>query len=143
VDLAAFLLDGYYLKGYSCRGSRPLAALHLTPVGALGGFAGATELKHYPHNTRGSKMRLNVKAFALTCGLVWGIGLFFLTWWIIAFDGATGEPTLIGRLYRGYSISPAGSFIGLVWAFVDGLIIGAIFAWLYNLIAARTSGKEA
>lgn len=88
-------------------------------------------------------MRLNVKAFALTGGLVWGIGLFFLTWWIIAFDGATGEPTLIGRLYRGYSISPAGSFIGLVWAFVDGLIIGAIFAWLYNLIAARTSGKEA
>jgi len=88
-------------------------------------------------------MRLNVKAFALTCGLVWGIGLFFLTWWIIAFDGATGEPTLIGRLYRGYSISPAGSFIGLVWAFVDGVIIAAIFAWLYNLIAARTSGKEA
>ena len=88
-------------------------------------------------------MRLDVKAFALTCGLVWGLGLFFLTWWIIAFDGATGEPTLIGRLYRGYSISPAGSFIGLVWAFVDGLILGAIFAWLYNLIAARTSGKEA
>ena len=87
-------------------------------------------------------MRLNVKAFALTCGLAWGIGLFFLTWWIIAFDGATGEPTLIGRLYRGYSISPAGSFIGLVWAFVDGLILGAIFAWLYNLIAGRTSGKE-
>jgi hypothetical protein len=87
-------------------------------------------------------MRLNVKAFALTCGLVWGLGLFFLTWWIIAFDGATGEPTLIGRLYRGYSISPPGSFIGLVWAFVDGLITGAIFAWLYNL-AARTSGKEA
>ena len=54
-------------------------------------------------------MRLNVRAFALTCGLVWGLGLCLLTWWIIAFDGATGEPTLIGRCYRGYEISQSDS----------------------------------
>ena len=87
-------------------------------------------------------MKLNVKAFSLTTGLVWGIGLFLLTWWVIAFEGVTGEPTLIGRLYRGYSISPMGSIIGLIWAFIDGLIGGAIFAWLYNLISASTSSKE-
>lgn len=87
-------------------------------------------------------MKLNVKSFSLTTGLVWGIGLFLLTWWVIAFDGITGEPTLIGRLYRGYSISPMGSIIGLIWAFIDGLIGGAIFAWLYNLISASTSSKE-
>jgi hypothetical protein len=46
------------------------------------------------------EMKLNVKSFALTCGIVWGLGLFFLTWWFIAFDGATGEPTLIGKLCR-------------------------------------------
>ena len=86
-------------------------------------------------------MKLNVKAFALTCGLVWGFGLFSLTWWIIAFDGATGEPTLIGQLYRGYSISPSGSIVGLVWAFFDGWIGGAVFAWLYNLIAGQDSTK--
>lgn len=86
-------------------------------------------------------MRLNVKAFALACGLIWGFGLFFLTWWIIAFDGATGEMTMIGRLYRGYHITPIGSLIGLIWAFVDGLIGGAIFAWLYNLLIARFSNK--
>ena len=87
-------------------------------------------------------MKLNIKSFALTCGLVWGFALFLLTWWIIAFDGATGEPTLIGRLYRGYSISPAGSFIGLAWAFGDGLIGGAIFAWLYNLVSRHAQGQE-
>ena len=80
-------------------------------------------------------MKLNVKAFSLACGIIWGLGLFCLTWWIIAFDGATGDPTLIGRLYRGYTISAAGSAIGLVWAFFDGLIGGTIFAWLYNKIA--------
>ena len=87
-------------------------------------------------------MKLNVKAFALTCGILWGIGLFLLTWWVIVFDGATGEPTLIGRLYRGFTISPVGSFIGLVWAFVDGLIGGAIFAWLYNLTSTRLLTRE-
>jgi len=88
-------------------------------------------------------MKINIKAFALTCGLVWGFGLFLLTWWIIGFDGATYDPTLIGKLYRGYSISPAGSLIGFVWAFADGLIIGAVFAWLYNLVAVRISVQKA
>lgn len=87
-------------------------------------------------------MKLNIKAFALTCGIIWGIGLFAMTWWIIAFEGVTGDPTLIGRLYRGFNISPSGSFIGLVWGFTDGLIGGAIFAWLYNLLSARLSISE-
>ena len=87
-------------------------------------------------------MKLNVKAFALTFALWWGLGLFFLTWWIIAFDGATGEITMIGHLYRGYTISPLGSVIGLVWAFFDGLIGGALFAWLYNLLAKRRDDKK-
>ena len=86
-------------------------------------------------------MKLNVKAFALTAGLIWGLGLFFITWWIIAFEGSTGETTLIGRVYLGYCLSPVGSVIGLAWAFVDGLIGGAIFAWLYNIISARLSSK--
>ncbi len=87
-------------------------------------------------------MKLNVKALALTSGLVWGFGLFCLTWWMIA-NGATGETTLIGKVYIGYSISIVGSFIGLVWAFFDGLIGGAIFAWLYNLIASGSVSAEA
>ncbi len=82
-------------------------------------------------------MKLNIKAFAITCGLIWGLGIFCLTWWIIAFDGQTGEPTFIGLFYRGYSISAKGSIIGLAWALIDGAIGGAIFAWLYNLIASQ------
>jgi len=84
-------------------------------------------------------MKLDLRAFAITCSLVWGFGLFFLTWWIIMLDGPTGEVTLIGRLYRGYSISPTGSVIGLLWALVDGFVGGAVFAWLYNWIVARSA----
>ncbi len=88
-------------------------------------------------------MKLNVRAFALACALWWGFGIFFLTWWVIALSGATGEPTLLGRIYIGYEISPLGSVIGLVWGLIDALIAGAIFAWLYNFAAARLpSGTE-
>jgi hypothetical protein len=82
-------------------------------------------------------MKLNIKAFALTAAIWWGLGVFAFTWWMIATSGATGEPTLIGKLYLGYRVDAVGSVIGLVWAFFDGLIGGAIFAWLYNLIAGR------
>jgi hypothetical protein len=88
-------------------------------------------------------MKLNITAFGLACALIWGFGLFFITWWIIIFDGQTGETTTIGRVYRGYSISLVGSLIGFAWAFVDGLIGGVIFAWLYNQFAGRLAKPAA
>lgn len=83
------------------------------------------------------EMRVNVKAFALSCGLLWGIGLFLLTWWFIVWDGATGEATLIGQMYRGYNISPLGSVIGLVWGLADGAFGGLVLALVYNRLAGR------
>jgi len=87
-------------------------------------------------------MKLNIKAFALAFALVWGFGLFFITWWIIAFDGPSTNPVFIGQLYRGYQLTPMGSVIGLVWAFFDGWIGGAVFAWLYNRLAATHSEDD-
>lgn len=88
-------------------------------------------------------MKLNVRAFALAFAVWWGVGIFLLTWWLIALHGSTGEPTWLGRVYVGYEVTPLGSVIGLVWGAIDALIAGAIFAWLYNLIATRvTPAKE-
>jgi len=87
-------------------------------------------------------MKLNVLAFALTCALLWGLGLFFITLWIILWDGSSSDPTFIARVYRGYSLTVVGSIFGLIWAFVDGFIGGAIFAWLYNLISRRSTIVE-
>lgn len=82
-------------------------------------------------------MKLNVGAFSLAFAIWWGVGFFLCTWWIIAVGGATGEPTFMAWVYLGYEISPLGSVIGLVWGFFDGLIAGAIFAWLYNFLTSR------
>lgn len=82
-------------------------------------------------------MKFNVRAYALTFGLWWGGGLFLLAWWMIAVGDTTGAPTLLERAYLGYRFTPLGSIVGLVWGFVDGLVSGAVFAWLYNLLGER------
>jgi hypothetical protein len=82
-------------------------------------------------------MKLNVLAFALACGLVWGFGVFCLAWWVMAFEGATGDLMVLGHIYRGFNISPLGSVIGLVWALFDGFGGGALFALVYNLFVRK------
>ena len=83
-----------------------------------------------------------LKAFALTCGILWGVGLFFLTWWLILLEGSSGDPTLIGRFYVGYNISPSGSIIGFLWGCADGAIGGLAFGWLYNFIILQMAIKK-
>jgi len=86
-------------------------------------------------------MKLDIRSFALTVGIVWGLLFLFITWWIILLDGASGDVTFIGMVYRGYNISIGGSFIGLVWGICDGLIGGALFAWLYNYFQGKFGAR--
>ena len=81
-------------------------------------------------------MKLNVKALALTSGIMWGLTVFVATLWLIV-GGYSGHfIRLLDHFYFGYRFSVLGAFIGLVWGFVDGLICGAVFGWLYNKLAA-------
>ena len=80
-------------------------------------------------------MKLNIKALALTAGIMWGGTVFLATLWLIAF-GYTGQlMRMLDHFYIGYTFSVGGAFVGLVWGFIDGAICGAIFAWLYNKLA--------
>ncbi len=84
-------------------------------------------------------MRFDVRALAVTCGVLWGATVCLGTLWLLAF-GYHGE--LISNLdhfYFGYSFSVGGAFVGLVWGFVDGLVCGAVFGWLYNRLGARAA----
>ncbi|MBT8386381.1 MAG: bacteriophage holin [Ignavibacteria bacterium] len=77
-------------------------------------------------------MKLNVKPFALTCGILWGLALLLGTWWLLILSSAGEIISNLSAFYIGYSYSWGGVVIGLLWGFVDGFICGAIFAWLYN-----------
>jgi len=77
-------------------------------------------------------MKINIKGFALACGVFGAIAMFVMTWWLLLTDAVLMEFAWIGSIYLGYVISPMGSFIGAIWGFIDGLIAGALFAYLYN-----------
>jgi hypothetical protein len=85
-------------------------------------------------------MKLNVKAMSLALGIIWGLGLFLLTWWIILFEGTNSGQNILTHIYRGYSITPIGSLIGLIWASLDGAIGGACIAWIYNTLLPKNEG---
>lgn len=83
-------------------------------------------------------MKLNIRTFALACGILWGLGIFFLTWWLIILENDPSG-SLLNRMYPGYTMTPLGSVIGAVWGFFDAGIGGLIFAWLYNLLTDKCS----
>ena len=84
-------------------------------------------------------MKLNVKAFGLAFGLLWGFGVFFGTWYLIALYGYSQDTSLLGQVYLGHSLTALGSVIGLAWGFLDGLIGGLLLAWLYNALSSKFS----
>lgn len=81
-------------------------------------------------------MKLNIGAFALAFGIWWGGGIFIATWWLIIV-GEPSAPMLLDHFYWGYSVTPLGSLVGLIWGLVCGTICGGILAWLYNVLCER------
>ncbi|MEW6109927.1 MAG: bacteriophage holin [Nitrospirota bacterium] len=82
-------------------------------------------------------MKLKPFALGIALGSVWG-GLLFITTWISYFTGY-GKlflEVLAQSIYPGYSISPVGSFLGLFYGFIDGLISATLIGWIYNKIVS-------
>jgi hypothetical protein len=89
-------------------------------------------------------MKLKPFALGMSLGIVWGAALFLTTW--LSYFTGYGRlflEALPGSLYPGYTISPQGSLIGLLYGFVDLLVMGLISGWLYNrFIERKNHGEE-
>jgi len=76
--------------------------------------------------------KLNVKAFGMAGGALWG-GVLLITGLI---DTASTWGDAFGQVaasvYLGYTPTIAGSIIIGIWGFVTGGIWGFALAWLYN-----------
>lgn len=83
-------------------------------------------------------MKLKPLALGIALGLVWG-GSLFLTTWLSYYTGY-GKlflEVLAQSIYPGYTISPLGSFLGLFYGFLDGLISAGLIALIYNKLVVR------
>ncbi len=86
-------------------------------------------------------VRFNSKVLALALGLLFGLGLFIATNWLVLKGGHyedNGEyvvgPTLqlLSQFFIGYRVSFLGSIIGFFYAFALGTIVGSAIGWIYN-----------
>ena len=77
-------------------------------------------------------MKLNEKNFGIAAGISWGIWLFILTIASAATGYASAFLTPIISVYPGYTITYAGSIVGLIWGFIDAFIGAYVLAWIYN-----------
>ncbi len=78
--------------------------------------------------------RLDPVAFGSSSGLISGLILFAATMILALKGGPLVGPhlELISNFFVGYSVTLAGSFIGLLYGFLSGFVAGWLFAFLRN-----------
>jgi hypothetical protein len=87
-------------------------------------------------------MKIDIKAMALTLALVWGAFGMFLTGVGSVILPGYGQTFLdaMASVYPGYTAEPSfgQAVIGGLYGVLDGAGVGALVAWLYNTLAARS-----
>ena len=79
---------------------------------------------------------LHKRALGVAIGTVTGLGLWIVTLALVIKGGYPVGPrlALVGQYFPGYSVTFAGSFVGLLWGFVTGFLVGGFFALLHNFM---------
>ncbi len=80
--------------------------------------------------------RVNVRALAISLGLVWSMAIL-LSGWCAPFGWCTDFVKMMSSVYIGFAPGFLGGIIGALWAFCDGALGGAILGWIYNFLADR------
>jgi TRAP-type mannitol/chloroaromatic compound transport system permease large subunit len=83
-------------------------------------------------------MKFDTKALALASAILWGLAML-VTGLANLISGNYGQQFLqtMSSVYPGYHAtrSIAEVIVGTLYGVVDGLVGGAVFAWLYNQLA--------
>lgn len=80
-------------------------------------------------------MKLSMKAAALTMGLLWAAGMFFVILLnLIRPSYGVDFLQLMASVYPGLHFVHRWTdlVVGTIYGFVDGAIFGLVFAWIYD-----------
>ena len=89
--------------------------------------------------------RLKAGILGLVFGLISGFGLFAMTAILLIEQGPnTGiHLRLLGNYFIGYTVTWKGAFIGFLWAFAFGALIGWSIGIIYNrIVDIRTNDQK-
>ena len=83
-----------------------------------------------------SLAKLDGKALGIAIGLLFGLGVFAATNFLIFKGGDVLGPNLalLGQFFIGYDVTFAGSLIGLVYGLITGFVMGWLIAMIRNLV---------
>ena len=79
-------------------------------------------------------LRLNAALHGVVLGVLFGLGIFLATNWLVIKGGRVVGPhlALLGQFFIGYRVTFVGSLIGFGYGFALGFVVGFTIAWLYN-----------
>ena len=92
-----------------------------------------------------SVIKLSRTVLGITMGVLCGLGIFFATNILVLKGGQNMgvHLQLLGQFFPGYSVSVAGSLVGLTYGFFVGYIGGWIVATVYNWVVLLRNGPSA
>ncbi len=84
---------------------------------------------------------LNVRVFALSTGLLTGLGIFVATNWLLikGGDNVGMHLKLLSQFYIGYTVTFKGSLLGFCYGFLTGGFAGGLISLIYNKLTSFKS----
>lgn len=80
-------------------------------------------------------MKLDVKAFTLASGIISGISSLIVVLFAVLTGRGLQFMEIIAPFHPGYTPTVSGAVISAIWMLIYGLIVGALFAYIYNFYA--------
>ena len=90
-------------------------------------------------------MKLNVRAVAITCAILWGGAVLFVAV-LHRLSPAYGTAFLdmVSSIYPGYHVGGIKTgLIGTAYALLDGAVCGALIGWIYNWFSTSGGATKA
>ena len=81
---------------------------------------------------------LHKRAFGVATGLAAGLAIFGVTMLEMLRTKDRSPLSLLSEYYAGYTVSLEGAFIGLLWGFATGFIMGWFVAFCRNFVVAAS-----
>jgi hypothetical protein len=88
--------------------------------------------------------RIRAGIVAIVTAMVAGFALFAATLWLVIRGGPdVGQHLGLLRVYYpGYTVTWAGSLVGLFYGALTGAVLGWCVAWFYNILAKWRSKRR-